>query len=725
MPAGRFVGRIGGLAVALGVGAAVSFGAPAAWAEDSAGDGGGSAAASSPARSHAAKPIAAKSNSAKSNAVKVRAAARAASAAAATGTIDRQVTAKPRATSQRLKEPPRGDSRAPADSAATWAVAAAARREVGVADADEVSTLTATSSTATRVSLLGSVYQSGDPRDQVLSPDGGRAILTTDVTDQDAYVTATRVAVVNTATGRSIGSAQTINGERTSAPVVTADSSRAVITTRWAVAVIDTSTGAQVGSPIGISYSGQPVLSANGTRAVMAGNEGVVVINTTTGQQVGTTASPGSSRSIAGSGKGNNVLIITVDPDAGGKPITRVMVIDTTSGSQTGSTLTLGGSTPWQSPLFSSDGAHALFVTEDPDAAGGPLTRVAAINTGTGAQTSTTLIGSISAVVQTADSDHAVIATRVAETTRATLIDIVGGGQVGSTVNLAGAQYHAVQSAGAGHLLVTTYIANSSGTNIVNSLVSVIDTATGAQTGSTLTLAGRADRPPLVSADGTRALVANNAGTAVILNTATGGQTGATFTLTGEPQDFQLLTADGSRVLITTVDGSDLTGFTTRAAVFDTASGGQIGSTVTLRGAFSGSLLRADAGRALIVSYTRSPLLGTITSRVAVLNTTTGKQTGFTQTLSGEIFGADPLRADGSRVVLTRRIWNPFTMSGAARMTVINTSTGWPTNTLSLSGDLAWSPGFNADGSRMVVTTTTHNYFTGTSNSRLAVLRVV
>jgi hypothetical protein len=34
MRAGRFVGRVGGLAVALGVGAAVSLGASAAWADD-------------------------------------------------------------------------------------------------------------------------------------------------------------------------------------------------------------------------------------------------------------------------------------------------------------------------------------------------------------------------------------------------------------------------------------------------------------------------------------------------------------------------------------------------------------------------------------------------------------------------------------------------------------------------------------------------------------------
>lgn len=45
MGAGRFVGRVGGLAVAMGVGTAVSFGHGVAWAEDAADSGDSSQAA--------------------------------------------------------------------------------------------------------------------------------------------------------------------------------------------------------------------------------------------------------------------------------------------------------------------------------------------------------------------------------------------------------------------------------------------------------------------------------------------------------------------------------------------------------------------------------------------------------------------------------------------------------------------------------------------------------
>jgi hypothetical protein len=98
----------------------------------------------------------------------------------------------------------------------------------------------------------------------------------------------------------------------------------------------------------------------------------------------------------------------------------------------------------------------------------------------------------------------------------------------------------------------------------------VINTTTGTQTGTTLTLTGDSVWP-LLSADGSRALittVAYDSATSTyisrvtVINTATGTQTGTTLTFTGFPSGPPVLSADGSRALITT----DASG-TTRVAV--------------------------------------------------------------------------------------------------------------------------------------------------------------
>ena len=105
-------------------------------------------------------------------------------------------------------------------------------------------------------------------------------------------------------------------------------------------------------------------------------------------------------------------------------------------------------------------------------------------------------------------------------------------------------------------------------------------------------------------------------------------------TVTGYPSGWtSVLSADGTRAVITTYVPS-ATGTTTRVAVINTATGAQIGTTLTLPGNPSGTAFSADGTRAVITT-SATDATGT-TTRVAVINTTTGAQTGTTLTLTGE-----------------------------------------------------------------------------------------
>ena len=602
----------------------------------------------------------------------------------------------------------------------------------------------AAASIRTGVTLIGSnVTLTGYLTGQVFTPDGTRVVIT--ATD-DATTLVTRVVVVNTSTAGQVGTTLTLPGMADGSPLLSVDGTRAVVTTHVGgdvrVAVINTTTGAQVGTTFTLSGDLLPtLLSAKGTRAVITttstdlvtGGTRVTVIDTTTGAQVGTTLTLPGYRSATWSADDTHALTITSDGNETTGFTTRVVVIDTTTATQTGTPLTLtGGAAIYESPLFSAKGTRALITTAD-DAGS---TRVAVINTTNGTQMGTTLtLAGTQSAVMSADASRALITTRVddavthASSTLVTIIDATTGNQIGTTLTLAGAPYHPAMIAGAGRALITTYVADTAGYTILNTHVTVINTTTGTQTGTTVTLTGRADSPPLLSADGTRALIANNAGSAVIINTATGAQTGPTLTLTGRPAAFQLVSADGTRALITTTvtNPSNAIEYTTLVTVINTTTGQQIGTTLTLPGS-GAPLLTADGTRALITTavYDRSVWLTDLNStRVAVIDTTTGKQIGTTLTLPGAIYGAQLLSAGGTHVLVTTSPWNPITYTGTTRMAVIDTTTGKQAGSaLTIAGGASTEPLFSPNGTRILITTYARNWLSQTI-TRVAVLRIV
>ncbi|BBX68226.1 hypothetical protein MPSYJ_16870 [Mycolicibacterium psychrotolerans] len=574
----------------------------------------------------------------------------------------------------------------------------------------------------TEVDLIGdNVSLTGYLNGKVFTPDGTRLVITTDATNYDLGGGATKVAVINTATAKQIGTTLTLAGGESGTPLLNADGTRAIITIGgWTtqVVVIDTTTGAQVGNTFTLAGEvGFPtVLSSDGSRALVStassdlvtGGTRMAVLDTKTGAQIGTTLTLPGYQSATWSADATHVLVTTMEGDWETGFTTRVVVVDATT-HQASTTLSLAGRL-LGSPLFSAKGTRALVVT-DADAS----TSVAVFNPVTGSQVGTTLtLAGTQSVVMSADANRALIVTSVddtvtpASTTLVTIVDATTGKQVGSTVTLIGAQSGPARAAGAGRALVTTYVAD--GYTVLNTQVTVIDTTTAAKIGTTATLTGRADGEPLVSADGTRALITNNAGVAVIINTATGAQVGPALSLTGRPAAFQLAGADGNRALITTtVTGYERIEYTTRVTVFNTTTGAQVGTTLTVPGS-GAPLMTADGTRALISTavYDQGALfwVDPHSTRVAVIDTTTGQQIGATLTLYGGIYGAQLLSAESTRALITTSPWNPVTYTGTSRMVVVDMMTGKQAGgTLSIGGGADYEPLFSADGTRVVFTT--------------------
>lgn len=574
----------------------------------------------------------------------------------------------------------------------------------------------------TEVDLIGdNVSLTGYVNGKVFTPDGTRVVITTDATNYDTGGGATKVAVINTSTAKQIGTTLILASGESGTPLLNADGTRAIITIRgWTtqVVVIDTTTGAQVGKTFTLAGEvGFPtVLGADGSRALITtassdlvtGGTRLAVLDTKTGAQIGSTVTMPGYQSATWSADATHVLVTTQDGDWDTGFTTRVAVVDATSSYQTGTILTLAGRL-LGSPLFSANGTRALVVT---DAAAS--TSVAVLNPVTGTQVGTTLtLTGTQSVVMTADASRAVIVTGIDDiitpaSTLVTIVDAATGEQVGSTVTLTGARSGSAMSAGAGRALITTYTAD--GYTVLNSQVTVIDTTTGAKTGTTLTVAGDLGGAPLLSADGTRALITDNAGTAVILNTTTGAQAGPALSLPGRPAAFQIAGADGTRALVTTVKSSyDRIEYTTLVTVYNTTTGAQVGTMVAIPGS-GAPLVTGDGTRAAISTavYDRGALfwVDPDSTRVAVIDTTTGKQIGTTLALSGALYGAQLLSADSTRALITTSPWNPVTYTGTSRMVVVDMTTGRQAGgTLSIGGGADYEPLFSADGTRVVFTT--------------------
>jgi hypothetical protein len=454
----------------------------------------------------------------------------------------------------------------------------------------------------------------------VLSPDGTRALITTSTPDSTTGIDTTRITVINTMTGTQIGTTLAVSGSPAGIELLGTAGKRALILTDaynvydWdgtvthttGVAVIDTATGAQTGTTL--TLDGGPLetsVSVDGAKArittVAEGSARVTVIDTTTGTTLPTDAFPGDEPPVnAGGGRVATTTTVT-DPTTGAES-TRVAVIDSNTGTQIGTAFTLAGGSP---ATFRANDTRAVITTIEGTSYTSFTTHVAVVNT-------------------------------------------VAGGQIGDTLTLAGAG-STLLSADGSRVLITTSGRDANNRDIAR--VAVINTATGAQTFAPLTLTGQSEfGSKLVSTDGSRALLVTNVYDGRIsvnttrltmIDTTTGAQIGTTTTLTGFLNGGVLFNADTQRAVVTTISSNFATTgkATTQVAVINTATGAQVGTTRTFDDDTGYALLSADGTRALINTG----------PQLAVINTATGTQAGATVTGGGYAL----LSADGTRALIT------------------------------------------------------------------------
>lgn len=141
-----------------------------------------------------------------------------------------------------------------------------------------------------------------------------------------------------------------------------------------------------------------------------------------------------------------------------------------------------------------------------------------------------------------------------------------------------------------------------------------------------------------------------------VIDTATGAQIGTTPTLASDdyPLHSPMVTADGARVLMLARVNNNVAANTssTRVAVINTATGAQVGTPLTLDGEGSVQpVLSADSARAVVVTTPRTRGPATDGARVTVIDTATGGRLGATVTVAGTPTGSPALSVRGSRAV--------------------------------------------------------------------------
>lgn len=616
------------------------------------------------------------------------------------------------------------------DATGAHAVAVAPSGAVYVTDATDrtVRVLVQPSLIATSVTKIGSVGVSG-VGSTLLSNDGTRALVITGPSPISTTST-TRVAVIDTATGKQVGSTVSIAGKPV-VPAFSADGTRVVITaagtTATQLAVIDLATGKQTGTTLTLPGAvGVQLLSADGSRALTttygSGTTQVAVLDTLTGAQTGTTVSVTGNQLEAPvlNADRTRALITTSRPIWETPDTTRVAVLDTTTGTQLGTTVEIAGNEV-APPALNADGSRAAITNQIGDFASGYTTQATVINVATGAQIGTTqgLEGQAvyGAPVFNATGDRVVFMARTEGpvgtfTTRLTVLDAATGAPVGAGL--------VVDGDGARELsadrtrMVITATSTDPVTQVVTTKLATVDLATGNQVGD-VALPGTW-RSMLMTPDGGRAVIigATTLTHVAVIDTLTGAQTGTTLDFAGEEFGSRVISADGSRVLIVTNVYNGATSVNTaRLTVLDTTTGAQVGNTLALTGFLNGVQYSPDTDRVVAMTISSNfNTTGVPTSQVAVLDTTTGLQLGSTLTLKPDN-GYLVLSAGGTRAVV----------STGSQFVVINTTNGTQVGG-ALTG-VGSNPLLTADGSRALTTGVSYNFWTRTYTTTARVLKIV
>lgn len=508
---------------------------------------------------------------------------------------------------------------------------------------------------------------------QLVDADFTRALITTPVEN------GTQVAMFDTTTGAQIGATLSLVGGSAQSTVLTGNSNRALIQATddtgaspiTRVAVVNTLTGAQIGTTLEVVGGGTVSVIQNtaGSRVLIQTADStstfVTVVDTLSGARVGTSVAHVGGGLTTVSDDWSHALIndVTLDPDTG-TPTMRVTVVDTTTGTQVGTTYSLTGYRDLQ--LLTDDAGRALlsrkmWSTETPTVES--ITAVV-IDTFTGAQIgdSFTFTGTDNDFWLAADRTRAVIRTVNVDagtgesTTRVTVLNTATGNLIGSGLTLAGewrrpGPWDYREFAGDGGHVTLISTGATPPTGYPPTLVAVIDTATGTQTGQTLRLDGEEVWGwRVVSADGNHLLTITQNYKILsdgysytvtyftMIDTTTGTQIGSTMLAgTRNPTDDMTVDPDTGRVFAMTNGTSPgRAGYADFLAVIDTATGRQLGSTVSTAGGNSTLQISADHTTGLLQSRTQT----------VVFRTSDGTQVGTT--VASTMSVASAISADGS-----------------------------------------------------------------------------
>jgi hypothetical protein len=480
----------------------------------------------------------------------------------------------------------------------------------------------------------------------------------------------------------------------------------------------------------------QPALSADGTHAVLATSliapstlartTRVALISTATGTQSVPTMTFNGAGSAQFNSDGSRVMVTTGIPNtATGIDTTLLTLIATATGAQVGSTINLSG-TSAGTVLLGAGNSRALVISDAYNvyqgSAANHITGVTVLDTATGTQVASTFTISGApayAVPLGADRSRLLVAAYDVQTgqTNLAIVNTETGAPVGTPGTIAGAQFQwdspAVSDDGTRAVVMT----HNSATGVTQMVV--INTITGSQTNTPFALVGAPALPQLLGSAGDHALIAAAQGDSTtgrttqvaVIDTSTGNVVGPPVTFDGEWQHTGVLTADGAHALITTVAGDGDSGFTTRLAVIDTSSGAQTGATITVPGA-GAPQLAPDGRHAVVVSA----------GNVLVMDIMTGAQVGATMNVTGDVI-ARAVTADAGRVLVLSSTYDGFNHVANTVAEVIDTATGTVIGApIALTGYPVGSLLVTDDGGHALLTTNPSDWVSSIQHTQLAVI---
>ncbi|MBI3212479.1 MAG: hypothetical protein HYZ38_01545 [Mycobacterium sp.] len=400
---------------------------------------------------------------------------------------------------------------------------------------------------------------------------------------------------------------------------------------------------------------------------------------------------------------------------------TSITVIDMSTGTKLGNPVTVAGfavksTTTDPSPVqFSADGTRAIVTTQD--AAG--VIRTTVINTATGAQVGFTLSGSSTRVVTANPTGTRLVITEQVGngttaspfTTSVSLFNTATGGQVGSSRSFNGLAQVTFSDDGT-RAAVNAFIPSGS-TLVGKTEITILNTTTGAQVGTTIKRTSFT--AVQLNTDGSRGLVIAISGfdtgvytsTATVVNTATGATLGSAVTVGGLANAVAL---DASRMMMVSQLGTNGQNLVTRIAVINLSTGAQIGSTVELAGSTATAVtLSPDRSRAVVSTTAGTQQDGNLVARVAVIDTLTGTKVGSTVELANYFAGYGSITFDtgGTRAILTTISYDEA--NGGTGILVIDTATGAKLGTpfaVDTAADAMFEAQLNPAGTRAVLTST-------------------